>query len=246
VRPFHFIPRQFLAVDGSAVISAIIFDVDGTLAETEEMHRQAFNVAFEQAGLDWRWDEALYRELLKVTGGKERILHFAETRSAMPRETAEKLAPVLHAAKTTIYTGYVDSGATPLRPGVADFVEAAHAAGIRLAIATTTSLPNVTALLGSAFGDRWPVLFPVIAAGDMVPKKKPAPDIFLLALQRLGLPAEACVAIEDSRNGVLSATGAGLRTIAVRSLYTSDDDVGGAIRVLPDCTALTLELLAGL
>jgi HAD superfamily hydrolase (TIGR01509 family) len=228
------------------VISAIIFDVDGTLAETEETHRQAFNVAFEQAGLDWRWDEALYRELLKVTGGKERILHFAETRTTMSREDAGQLAPTLHAAKTAIYTSYVDRGATPLRPGVAEFIEAAHAAGIRLAIATTTSLPNVTALFDSAFGERWPKLFPVIAAGDMVPKKKPAPDIYQLALQRLNLPAADCVAIEDSRNGVLSATAAGLRVIAVRSLYTSDDDVGGAIRVLPDCTALTLDLLAGL
>lgn len=228
------------------MISAIIFDVDGTLAETEETHRQAFNVAFEQAGLDWRWDEALYRELLKVTGGKERILHFAETRTDLPRGEAERLAPVLHKAKTAVYTGYVDAGAIPLRPGVADFIKAANSAGITLSIATTTSLPNVTALLGSTLGPTWQELFPVIAAGDMVPKKKPAPDIYHLALERLGLPAAACVAIEDSRNGVLSARGAGLRTIAVRSLYTSDDDVSGAALVLPDCTGLTLELIAAL
>ena len=228
------------------MISAIIFDVDGTLAETEELHRQAFNLAFEQAGLDWRWDEALYRELLQVTGGKERILHFAAKHTDLPREEAERLAPRLHAAKTAIYTGYVDDGAIPLRPGIADFIEAADRAGLRLAIATTTSLPNVTSLLTSAFGARWPALFPVIAAGDMVPRKKPAPDIYHLALQQLGLPPELCVAIEDSRNGVLSATGAGLRVIVVRSLYGSEDDVSGAAQVLASPTELTLDTLARL
>jgi HAD superfamily hydrolase (TIGR01509 family) len=228
------------------VISAIIFDVDGTLAETEELHRQAFNLAFERAGLGWRWDEALYRELLQVTGGKERILHFAATHTDLRRDEAERLAPQLHAAKTAIYTGYVDDGAIPLRPGIAEFIEAADRAGLRLAIATTTSLPNVTALLTSAFGDRWTKLFPVVAAGDMVPRKKPAPDIYLLALQQLGLAADDCVAIEDSRNGVLSATGAGLRVIVVRSLYGSEDDVSAAAQVLPDPARLTLDLLAKL
>ncbi|PYF03638.1 HAD superfamily hydrolase (TIGR01509 family) [Rhodopseudomonas faecalis] len=228
------------------MISAIIFDVDGTLAETEEVHRQAFNLAFEQAGLDWRWDEALYRQLLQVTGGKERILHFAATHTDLPRADAERLAPQLHATKTAIYTGYVDDGAIPLRPGIADFIEAADRAGLRLAIATTTSMPNVISLLTSAFGARWPALFPVIAAGDMVPRKKPAPDIYQLALQQLGLPPEQCVAIEDSRNGVLSATGAGLRVIVVRSLYGSEDDVSGATQVLASPTELTLDTLARL
>lgn len=226
--------------------SAIIFDVDGTLAETEELHRQAFNLAFERAGLDWRWDEALYRALLRVTGGKERILHFAATHTDLPREQAERLAPELHAAKTAIYTGYVDDGAVPLRPGIAEFIEAADCAGLRLAIATTTSLPNVAALLSSAFGDRWSTLFPVVAAGDMVPRKKPAPDIYRLALQQLDLAPANCIAIEDSRNGVLAATGAGLRVIVVRSLYASEDDVSGATQVLPDPRGLSLDLLKGL
>lgn len=228
------------------MMSAIIFDVDGTLAETEEQHRLAFNAAFEQAGLDWRWDEALYRDLLQVTGGKERLLHFIATRAPMPQAEAEALAPKLHAAKTAIYTEAVAAGAIPLRPGIAPFVEAAAAAGLTLAIATTTSLPNITTLLDSAFGARWERLFAVIAAGDMVPRKKPAPDVYQLALEKLGLPAEACVAIEDSRNGVASARGAGLKVIAVRSLYTSGDDLAGATRVLPDCLGLDLALLAEL
>ncbi|ABD88442.1 HAD-IA family hydrolase [Rhodopseudomonas palustris] len=228
------------------MISAIIFDVDGTLAETEEQHRLAFNTAFEQAGLPWRWDEALYRELLQVTGGKERILHFIASRAPLPQAEAQALAPRLHAAKTAIYTEAVSAGAIPLRPGVKAFVEAAAEAGLTLAIATTTSLPNIAALLASAFGARWEQLFPVIAAGDMVPRKKPAPDVYRLALAKLGLPAEACVAIEDSRNGVASAGAAGLRVIAVRSLYTSDDDLSGAAVVLPDCRDLDLALLAEL
>ncbi|HEY0327897.1 MAG TPA: HAD-IA family hydrolase [Rhodopseudomonas sp.] len=228
------------------MISAIIFDVDGTLAETEDQHRLAFNAAFEQAGLDWHWDEALYRELLQVTGGKERLMHFIATRAPLPQAEADALVGRLHAAKTALYTEAVRAGAIPLRPGITEFVEAAAAAGLTLAIATTTSLPNITTLLESAFGARWRALFAVIAAGDMVAHKKPSPDVYQLALDKLDLPAAACVAIEDSSNGVASARAAGLRVIAVRSLYTSGDDLSAATLVLADCQNLDLALLAEL
>jgi len=225
------------------MLQAVIFDVDGTLAETEDVHRRAFNRAFAQAGLKWHWDEALYRRLLKVTGGKERIAYFLEV-AALPAKSAPDIA-ALHKAKTAIYTSMIDGGEIELRPGIADFLAAARAQGLKLAIATTTSLPNIEALLTATMSASWREVFPVVAAGDSVANKKPAPDVYLLALRALGLPADACVAVEDSRNGVLSAKGAGLRVIAVRSDNCRDDDLSGADVVLEDCRGLTMEVLAG-
>jgi HAD superfamily hydrolase (TIGR01509 family) len=223
-----------------ATIDTVIFDMDGTLAETEEVHRQAFNRAFADLGLGWNWDVPLYRQLLKVTGGKERITHFItrEGGVADPEFVAK-----LHKAKTDIYTAMVDGGAVPLRPGIREFIEAARARGLTLAIATTTSMPNIDALLTSALGAQWRDIFPVVGAGDMVKKKKPAPDVYELALRELGKPPQQCVAIEDSRNGVLAARGAGLPVIAVRSTFSSDDDLTGAAIELPSCEELRLDLL---
>lgn len=221
-------------------LAALIFDVDGTLSETEEAHRKAFNQAFAEAGLEWSWDQALYRELLKVTGGKERIRHFIETRAngELGRPDLDGWIAALHRQKTDIYTAMVDSGAVALRPGVAALLEAAHRSGIRLAIATTTSLPNVESLLASTLGDGWRDMFEVIAAGDQVARKKPAPDVFKLALQRLGLCASGCLALEDSANGLASARGAGLETVITVSAYTSGDRFDHALAVVDDLAAL--------
>jgi HAD superfamily hydrolase (TIGR01509 family) len=222
------------------LIENIIFDVDGVLAETEEVHRRAFNRAFADFGLLWSWDVALYRDLLRVTGGKERIKHF----SAMLGQAIDPdLVGELHKRKTDIYTEMVASGEVELRPGIVDFLEQAQKRGLRLAIATTTSPPNVEALMAATLGAEWRRIFPIVAAGDMVAKKKPAPDVYLLALEKLGREAGQCVAIEDSRNGVQAALAAGLRVIAVRSAYCDGDDFFGASAQLADCTELTLELL---
>lgn len=219
---------------------AVIFDVDGTLAETEDVHRVAFNHAFAEAGLDWVWDEALYRKLLKVTGGKERIAYFLEV-SGLP-SLAESDVAALHKAKTGFYTAMVAAGEIPLRPGIAEFLAAVRGQK-KLAIATTTSLPNIEALLAASLSPDWRGIFPHVAAGDMVSRKKPAPDVYELALSQLVLPPEACVAVEDFANGVASARAAGLRVIAVRSFYCRDDDLGGADLVLEDARGLTRELL---
>lgn len=219
------------------MLKALIFDVDGTLAETErDGHRVAFNAAFREMGLDWQWDVALYGELLAVTGGKERIRYYVEkfnTAYAKPADF-DQLVVSLHQAKTRHYVKLLEGGGIPLRPGVARLIKEARTAGLRLAVATTTSPDNVTALLRhslAADGEQW---FDVIAAGDIVPAKKPAPDIYLWALDKLGLSASECLAFEDSENGLKSSLGAGIPTVVTVSDYTLDQDFSGALAVLSD------------
>lgn len=218
---------------------ALIFDVDGTLAETEELHRRAFNEAFAAAGLPWHWTRADYARLLTTTGGKERIArHMAETGF-----TGIDIA-ALHRAKTGRYTQLMAEGGLPLRPGVAELIARARARGLRLAVATTTSRPNVDALCAACFGAPSDTVFDVLACGDEVAAKKPAPDVFLLALDRLGLPPAACLAFEDSRNGLCAARAAGLAVIVTPSAYTEGEDFTGALRVLPDLVGLEPEIKA--
>lgn len=217
-------------------LKALIFDVDGTLADTErDGHRPAFNAAFAEAGLDWHWGVERYGELLAVTGGKERIATFIDQESLRvgPGPDPSALIADLHRAKTRHYVALLESGAIPLRPGVLRLLREARAAGIRLAIATTTTPENVSALLRNAGEPGLLDWFDVIAAGDVVPSKKPAPDIFHLALKQLGCQASECVAIEDSDNGVRSALGAGLRALLVTvNAYTCEQDLGSAALVV--------------
>ncbi len=219
----------------SAVLQGLIFDVDGTLADTErDGHRPAFNAAFREAGLDWEWDEALYGELLAVTGGKERIAHFVSRHRpdfARLPDVAERIA-ALHKAKTRHYTQLAAAGGIPLRPGVARLLHEARSAGLRLAVATTTTPENVSALLVPALGADAMSWFEVVGAGDVVPAKKPAPDIYLWVLERLGLPASACLAFEDSENGLQASLGAGLATVVTPCGYTRGQNFSGAAAVL--------------
>lgn len=215
-------------------LEVLLFDVDGTLAETEEIHRQSFNRSFAQAGLDWEWSRQMYAELLAVTGGKERIRHYIDEYVPdfeAPMKLDEYIAG-LHAAKTDVYTRTVASGEVPLRPGVSRLIAEARDAGLRLGITTTTTPANVTALLQHSIdpdAERW---FEVIAAGNVVPAKKPAPDIYHYALEKMAVSPAECLAFEDSGNGVCSARAAGLTTLVTVSQYTGDDDFDGAALVL--------------
>ena len=217
--------------------AALIFDVDGTLAETEELHRQAFNHAFARHGLDWQWDRAVYKDLLRVTGGKERIrAHHERLRIAAPLSDVD--IAELHRIKTAHYAELVETGCCPLRPGVTDLLAAAKARGQRLAIATTTSHGNVDALLSQALGKRWAADFDAIVAGDDVPHKKPAPDVYFEILVRLKLNAPDCVAIEDSANGLIAAARANIPVLITRSMFFRDDNFSQARVVLDDLSGL--------
>ena len=214
---------------------ALLFDVDGTLADTErDGHRVAFNRAFAEAGLDWVWDVPLYGELLAVTGGKERIRHYVDRYRPDDRRPAgfDDLVVRLHTEKTRHFTALVSEAGIPLRPGVRRLLDEARRAGVRLAIATTTTPENVSALLRHALQPDPEGWFDIIGAGDVVAKKKPAPDIYFYVLERLGLPAEMCVAFEDSENGLRSSLAAGLTTIVTVNDYTRSHDFRGAAIVL--------------
>ena len=230
------------------MLKAILFDVDGTMADTErDGHRVAFNLAFREAGLDWHWDVPTYGELLAVTGGKERIRHFIENYAPHVPEVADLTAWIagLHKAKTAHYLELLRQGEIPLRPGVARLIAEAREAGMRLAITTTTTPENVTGLLQATLGDDSPEWFELIAAGDIVPAKKPAPDIYTWALERMNLSPQETIALEDSANGVRSARDAGVPVIVTVNDYTAEDDFDGAIAVHthlgePDAPAETL------
>jgi len=218
-----------------SILKSLIFDVDGTLSDTErDGHRVAFNQAFKDEGLDWHWDIDIYGELLEVTGGKERIRHFIENYQPafdIPPDL-DSFILNLHKIKTRHFVTLLKSGAIPLRPGVERLLNEARAEGLRLAIATTTTPENITALLTATLGESSIGWFDVIAAGDVVAHKKPAPDIYLYALQHMGLNAADCIAFEDSENGLLSSLGAGLKTIVTTNAYTRQQNFDGAIVVL--------------
>jgi HAD superfamily hydrolase (TIGR01509 family) len=194
----------------------------------------AFNAAFSGAGLDWHWDEALYGGLLQVTGGKERIRFFLDRHapSSRPAGDLDAFIAGLHRDKTRIYVQMLSTGDVPLRPGVERLIREARAQGLRLAIATTTTPENVYSLLEHGFSTDAAGWFDPIAAADAAPNKKPAPDVYHYALERLGLPAERCLAIEDSNNGLIAARQAGVEVLITVNGYTRDQDFSDAVVVL--------------
>jgi HAD superfamily hydrolase (TIGR01509 family) len=216
-------------------LEALIFDIDGTLADTEEGHRCAFNLAFERCRLGWRWERGEYLGLLRITGGKERLAHYIAQLDLGEGEKKQLVAriPEIHAEKTKFYSSMAGDGGIPLRPGIARLIGEAREAGVRLAIASTTTRANIDALLRATLGAQAGSMFSAIACGDEVAKKKPAPDIFTLALRRLEVPAANAIAFEDSTNGLRAAASAGLWTVVTPTLWTEGSDFASAGLLLP-------------
>jgi HAD superfamily hydrolase (TIGR01509 family) len=211
------------------MLELLVFDVDGTVAETEDLHRRAFNLAFSRHGLGIDWDEREYRRQLRIPGGKERIARALAEREA-PRPAAQ--VAEIHATKTRFYDLLLEGEGAPWRPGVCRLMDEARRLGLRLAIATTTTESNVDRLFSPVLGAGWRARFDAVLAGDAVARKKPAPDIYLEVLRRLKVRPDHAVAFEDSAAGVEAASRAGLAVVATPSRWLADDDLSAADLVL--------------
>ena len=218
------------------MLKALIFDCDGVLVDTErDGHRVAFNRAFREKGLADEWDVALYKELLKIAGGKERMRSYFDSHG-WPAGTGDRdgFIQELHRLKTDMFMAIVASGELPLRPGVARLVDEAIRAGVGLAVCSTSNERAVHLVLETMLGLERKARFSAVLAGDVVSKKKPDPEIYTLALKTLNLPAESCIVVEDSRNGFLAARAAGIRCLVTTNGYTEDEDFSGADLVVPE------------
>lgn len=229
------------------MLQALIFDVDGTLADTEMAHLAAFNHAFAELGMDWRWDVPLYQRLLAVSGGKERIQAYWQSLGTLPQDISgagmQDTIARLHEIKTAAYEQAVQGGAVQMRPGVLALLDAAREAGLTLAVATTTSPVNIAALLRQALGADWKRHFAVIEDASTAPRKKPDPMVYVQTLSRLGVQARQALAFEDSSNGLRAALASGLATLITPNDFTADHDFQGALRVLPSLQGVSVAQL---
>ncbi len=219
-------------------LRALIFDVDGTLAETEDIHRRSFNTAFQNAGLNWKWDRPAYAALLTTTGGKERITRYVAEQN-LPHIFPADIA-LLHAAKNTIYADTLASGGLSLRPGVAQLIADARNANLKLGVATTTSKSNLVALLQCCFGPKSESVFDVMVCGEDVHRKKPDPEVYVSCLAKLQVEPHEAIAFEDSGIGLKAALAAGVRTVITPSIFTTKDNFSGAAEILADLAQFRL------
>jgi len=218
------------------VLRALLWDVDGTLAETERYgHLVAFNTAFAEAGLPYRWTAERYGELLRIAGGRERLEHDLALQPDGPKRPLElrHLAEQLHRAKNAAYERIVAAGAIPLRPGVIELLEDCAAAGLPMGIVTTTSGVNIDVLLRTRLGGDWRSRFAVVVGAEQAPLKKPDPQAYARALESLDLTARQAVAIEDAPAGVAAARAAGVPVVVQHSFFFPDIDDAGALAAGP-------------
>jgi len=226
-------------------MKALIFDVDGTLADTEDAHRKAFNDAFKAHGFAWVWDRVLYKKLLKVTGGKHRIRFFLQEvyPEFLDRDDFDALIAELHKTKTKYFIDGLKTGQVPLRPGIEDLIQACRAQGLTIAIATTTTPVNVRTLLTVNLGADSLDWFACIGDGGTVPVLKPEPDVYTWVLEKLGLEPQEVLALEDSRNGLVACERAGVPCLVVTNAYTENQDFGGCVEQWATYEGVTVEHL---
>jgi HAD superfamily hydrolase (TIGR01509 family) len=215
-------------------LQALLFDVDGTIADTEELHRMSYNQAFLKSHVDWHWGPEIYAELLSVSGGLDRLVAYLERLNPPPEEKARllHLIPYIHRTKTEEYGRRLDEGQIYVRPGVVRLFEEATAAGVKIGCVSSSAWKNVSTLLAKAFRSSSAMQIDAIVGAEMVPRRKPAPDVYALLVSMLRVPAEACVAFEDSENGVIAARTAGLCVVATPSRWTVSQDFSRANLVL--------------
>jgi len=211
-------------------IKGIIFDVDGTIADTEDIHRQAFNKAFSKFDLNWHWSKEKYHELLFISGGKERITRCLAEDNATKKNTG--FIEELHKCKSEYYRSILLSSDISLRPGVKRLITEAKEKNIKIGIATNSSTENLQVLIKKTFKVEPEKLFNTIVTNNIIIDKKPSPEVYYRALKNLELSANKCIAVEDTANGNASAIRAGLRTVITTHAYTADNDFDGASLVL--------------
>ena len=221
----------------SATLEAILFDCDGVLADTErDGHRPAFNRAFHLSGIDEEWGVDLYGKLLEVGGGKERMTaHWNEVGwpSVIPEDEKVSKVKALHLQKTDIFMDLIDEGSIPLRPGVLRVVDEAIAAGVKLAVCSTSNDKAVSNLIKTLMGPERASKFQVFA-GDMVKAKKPAPDVYNMAVDTMGLDKSRCIVIEDTHIGLGAAKASGINCLVTKSSYSGGEDFTGAAMIVDE------------
>ena len=225
-------------------LKAVIFGAIGTIAETSDLQRQAFNKAFQAARLDWHWNAETYRDLLKLNGGQARIRAYRDNLANM--EIADAMIADLHHAKTTEYVAMLDRADLQPRPGVVELIDACLSQNIQVAFCTSTSRENVNGLKAALAGILPFERFTTIVTIDRIDRVKPAPDAYLYCLQQLGLNADEAIAIEDTPVSMAAAQTAGIFTIATPGAATSCQDFSTADLVVPDLSEMTLDRLAAL
>jgi HAD superfamily hydrolase (TIGR01509 family) len=219
---------------------ALIFDCDGVLADTErDGHLAAFNQMWREKGVNWQWSLAQYAEKVKIGGGKERMFSLGQDDDfraiylvPASQDAWWEIVADWHKRKTEIYKELIASGAIPGRPGVKRLAEAALARGWTLAVCSTSALSSVQAVVQHVMGDETAAKFASVFAGDMVKAKKPAPDVYNLAVEKLALDPAGCVVVEDSRNGLLAAVAAGMTCVVTFNQLTHAEDFKEAAIVL--------------
>lgn len=209
-----------------AQIKAVFFDQDGVIIDTErDGHRVSFNMTFQEFGFTDEWSVDYYHELLQIAGGKERMKHHAQTQGfskPIPPEELDELVKSMHKRKTALFVELIETGKLPLRPGIHRFMKEAMDAGLQIAVCTTSNEQAAKTVTEKILSD---IKFDLVLAGDVVSKKKPDPEIYNLALSKLGLKPEEVMVVEDSKNGVLASKAAGIKTIVTTNGYTEKEDV---------------------